>query len=240
MRFGSSPLGAKNSVVQFIPGAIVVALLLWFLDGFVGVILNLLTLGTGIVPLVMWLAGAYAAGVFVQLFRAKLGGGAQERLEGETAVRLMSAGDSHFSGEFKQGLMARAQKQFGAAASGGELFVLCRDAVAQNGGIARAESLLAAADLYRGLLAVARIGVAVSAVISLKHAVLGLLPTFDIIVPVTGFLDYETLHLVIGVLLLVVFGAGVGLLKRQAEACVEAAVSDVYTGYYTLSSAAGQ
>ncbi len=235
MRFASAPLSSRDLVAHLIPGAILLALAVWFLDGFVGLLINLMTLGTGVVSLVIWLLGAYVAGVFVQLFGGLITGRKPDALEGLLALQLLAEGDDRLSANFKRELAARAQKMFGFVPAGKELYWLCTDYVMQHDAARRAESLSAFGEMYRGLLVTARVGMTISVLIFLKHAVLLLLPQMNIIVPVTGFLDYETVHLVIGVLLFVVFGVGVGLLKARIVFCAESVVSEVYTSFVALS-----
>ncbi|HEY3294719.1 MAG TPA: hypothetical protein VGL38_04740 [bacterium] len=236
MYFGSAPLSAKDIAAHVIPGAILVALTLWFLDGFAGLIINLLTLGTGVVSLVMWLLAAYVAGIFVQLFSGLFPGEARHGTESQAAAQLLAGNDRSFSAEFKRDVMARAQRLFGAAATGPELYRLCQDYVTQHNAAKRIEALAAFGHLFRGILIAARIGLITSALIAAKHLVLLLLPQFGIIIPVTGFLDYEAVHLVMGALLVVVFGAGIRLLKARLDFCVEESVRDVYTSFFAVTA----
>jgi len=236
MRFESSPLSAKDIVVNLIPGAIALALFLWFLDGFVGMLINLLTLGSGIVPLVIWLVAAYAAGVALNLYRGFVNGEKYERADADVAARLILDGDSNLSSPFKTGLKARAQAIFGEAASGPELFGLCYRYAAQRGAASRAEALRANAELFRGMLSAAWVGIFVSGLVALKHFVLLLLPQFGVVLAVTSFVDYEVVHLALGVILFIVCVAATRALSSQAESCRKAAISEVYTSFYSLTS----
>ena len=236
MRIGSPPLSGKDLVAHVIPGVIVLALAVWFLDGFVGLLINLGTLGTGIVALVLWLVAAYVAGVFVQVFSGVLAGGRAADFENRLAADLISDGDIRFSPEFKRELQARTRKQFGGAASGKELFPLCRDYVAQHGAAGPSESVAAFGDMFRGILATARIGIVISVLIALKHAVLLMLPFMNIIVPVSGFVDYETVHLVMAVLLFIIFVGSSHSLKVRMVASAEESVAEIYTNFVALTA----
>jgi hypothetical protein len=236
MRFESSPLSAKDIVVNLIPGAMILALFLWFLDGFVGMLINLLTLGSGIVPLVVWLVAAYAAGVLLNLLRGFLNGEKVERMEADYAAQLLTDTDPHFSAGFKSGLKERARSLFGEAASGPELFSLCFHYAAQLGAAKRAEALRANAELYRGMLAGAWCGVFVSGLITVKHLILLLLPQFGVVLAVTSFVDYEVVHLSLGIMLLIVSLVAARALSARAKSCGQAAISEVYTGFYSLAS----
>jgi hypothetical protein len=235
MRFAASPLSPKDIIIHVIPGAIALALVLWFLDGFAGMIINLFSLGTGVVSLVMWFLGAYVAGVFVQLLRGVFGGEKSESLTDRISAQLLAESDERFSSEFKRELISRAKKIFGAAATEKELYGLSRSCSMQHGATRRAESLSAFGEMYRGLLISTRIGLIVSLLIAVKQVILLLLPQFNIVVAVTGFLDYETVHLVVGILLTLLFAVSTRMLKSRIQSCAEAVVSDVYMSFYALS-----
>ena len=234
MRIGYSPLSPKDIVAHFIPGALLLGLALWFLDGFAGIVINLLTLGNGAVSLVMWLAAAYVAGVFIHVFRRFLIGRHRDQLETALATQLLAEADSHFSPEFKRELAARSGRLFGHAA-GEELFQLCLNYNAQHRAAGRAESLAAFGDMYKGLLATVRVGAAVSLLIAIKQVILLLLPQLNMIVPVTGFLEYEAVQLAVAIILLIVFGLSVQVLRKTTEAYARETVAEVYTGFLALT-----
>lgn len=235
MRYEVSLLSPRDIVVNLIPGAVLLGLFLWFLDGFVGMLINLLTLGSGLVPLVMWIVAAYAAGIIINLLRQYFGADRAERADVDYVAGVLSDTDTSFSAALKSGILKRARMLFGEVA-GQELFSLCLDYTTQHHAAKRAEATRAIAELYRGLLAVVWVGVFVSGLIALKHLILLLLPHFGFVFPVTAFLDYEVAHLAMGTVFLFVSLVAVKALRARAEVCARSAVREVYTGFLTLTS----
>jgi hypothetical protein len=147
---------------------------------------------------------------------------------------------SVFSPEFRTRLAAYVESTFGLPLSNPDVFPLCRAYAVQHGTSHHYERKLALGHLLNGLHTVAWIGIAFSLLTILKHLLLVLLPLFNVIIPVTPFLDFDEAHLIVGVVSIVVFGMLVRPLRSRARHYLKEEVESVYYEFYAVCSGQNQ
>jgi len=221
-----------------VPGTVFLAVLLEFLSGFVGLAVSMWDAGLGAV--LLYLLASYVAGHLIRVLEWVIQRGGTGTQRTELVTRVYEDETSVFTPEFKARLAASVEKTFGLPLSNPDVFPLCRAYTVQHGTSHHYERKLALGHLLSGLHTVAWIGLAFSLLTILKHLLLLLLPMFNVIIPVTAFLDFDEAHLVVSVVLLIVFGLLVRPLRSRARHYVKEEVESVYYEFYAVCSGQSQ
>jgi hypothetical protein len=221
-----------------VPGTVFLAVLLEFLSGFVGLATSLWDTGIGIV--LLFLLASYVAGHLIRVLEWILMHGGTGRQRTQLVTRVYEVDTSVFSPEFVLRLAGYVERTFGLPLSNPDVFPLCRAYTVQHGTSHHYERKLALGHLLSGLHTVAWIGIAFSMLTILKHLLLLLLPLFNVIIPVTAFLDFDEAHLIVSIVSLLVFALLVRPLKSRARHYVKEEVESVYYEFYAVCSGQNQ
>lgn len=156
---------------------------------------------------------------------------------------MLKPEDRHYLPDFKISLIEMMESQFGIGSLNTDgpdisarrlsVYSLCRTFLIQQSLAAEAEYYRCLGRLYGGLMQICRLGGTVSGLVTLKHFVLMVLPSFAIFVPVTGFLAYEEIELTSGLILAVLAVLALRPIQANVKRYSEAEVDSVYYGFYT-------
>ncbi|RPH92861.1 hypothetical protein EHM69_11810 [candidate division KSB1 bacterium] len=227
-------LSFRDIMRYVVPGAVALAIIIWFLNGFVGIHFGTFDadLGTSI----LFLLASYVVGHVLDLFGGIVLGKRMNSLAKNTVVAVKNASPDTFTQEFRDKLSQKVRERFNLPLETDEVFDLCDNAILGETAAQGRERLGALSGLYRGMLEAAWLGIGFSGLVVLKHLVLYILPLLNIIVPVTAFLDYEELHLVVGIVLLVLFVILLKPIRRRTESMTESYVYETFHAFYVIAT----
>ncbi|MDQ5823412.1 MAG: hypothetical protein M3441_04260 [Chloroflexota bacterium] len=230
-----------------IPGALALGLLYWFSTGFLALTwpLELNSLGESLVLIVV----GYFFGQIVQAVGHKLSRRYIEKWGGYFSQQFVHPDNTTFSAEFKKQVQQCAEEAFGIpyappdanekiqVAQRQEIYQLCYTLVMAEKLGQRAQLFIGTYGLYRGLIVVGWMGVAVSAAIALKQITICLLLARNVSAPYLGlpgdrFWGYDELQLFLGVVALPFFALAIPLLKERLKTFAEHYAAEVYRTFY--------
>jgi hypothetical protein len=217
-----------------VPGTVAGVLVVWFLVAFAGVSIEMSNVDFG--DSVLFLLIAYALGHVLSVVNsATLDKMLGRKLE-SIAKEIADGKGGHFSPQFRDRLNQCVQSRFGVELSCDDAFDLCDCAIGGQPESREQERYAALSGLYGDLLMAVSAGIGMCLLVGLKHLALLILPTFNVIIPPTPFLDYHEAHLVLGVLGFVVLTALWFPVRREARCLCESMYLETYRAFYALST----
>jgi hypothetical protein len=225
-------LSFRDVARYIVPGSAAVALILWFMIAFAGVHIDSWNPGLG--DSILFLLAAYVAGHILDMLSNRFPILQYNRITEKIVEDIRSGKDAWFSPEFRERLDNKIREHLHVPLSSVEAFSLCDTFITGHQTAREQERYTALTGLYGGLYMSCWLSVVLSTLVSLKHVVLLILPLFNVIIPVTSFLDFAETQLIGG---LVVLCGSVFLLRPLHAETVglnESYVLETYRAFYVL------
>ena len=225
-------LSFRDVARYIVPGSVAAALVLWFLAAFAGVHMELWNPGLG--DSILFLVAAYVLGHILDILSNRFPSLRYDRITDKVIEAVRSGRDEWFSAEFRAQLDGKIQEYLHVSLSGPDAFNLCDTYITGHQSAREQERFTALTGLYGGLYMSCWFAVASSALIVLKHVLLLALAFFNVIIPVTPFLDYEETQLASGLIVLIGSVLLLRPLRSETVGLNESYVLETYRAFYSL------
>lgn len=224
-----------------IPGSLGCVFLYWLIDGFFGFSLHLEVKSIG--ESILFLALAYFIGHLIQAYGNTIEKSAVREWGGWFSEQFLKDDNSYYTPAFKRALRESIKTVFGESAELGtndetqrpqrqELFNLCYTLIVQEGAALHTEIFNGVYSLYRGMIAAINIAIVVSAVITVKHILLLILPLFKVSVTSSPFWFFSVFHFGVGLSTLI-FSLLVRIpLRERLKRFAQYFANSVYVNFY--------